>query len=143
MLIYRQTDLLESKAQTLVNPVNCVGVMGKGLAKEFRDREPEMFAGYKSLCEKKLLVPGQLWLWHGATSLILNFSTKQHWRNPSKLEWIEAGLEEFARRYQELGITEISFPRLGCGHGRLQWDDVRPLMEKHLGNLPIQIYIHH
>jgi O-acetyl-ADP-ribose deacetylase (regulator of RNase III) len=143
MLIYRQTHLLESDAQTLVNPINCVGVMGKGLARAFKEREPEMFATYKRICEQKLLAPDKLWLWYGAASLILNFPTKQHWRNPSKLEWIEAGLEEFVRRYQELGIIEISFPQLGCGNGGLRWDDVRPLMEKHLGSLPIQIYIHH
>lgn len=74
--------------------------------------------------------------------MILNFPTKQHWRNPSKLEWIEAGLKKFLRSYQKLGITEISFPRLGCGNGGLDWEEVRPLMEKHLRNLPIQVYIH-
>jgi O-acetyl-ADP-ribose deacetylase (regulator of RNase III) len=142
MLIYRRTSLLESTAQTLVNTVNCVGVMGKGIAKDFKEREPEMFAAYKRICEKKLLAPGKLWLWRGAASLILNFPTKQHWRNPSKLEWIEAGLKKFASNYQKLGIIEISFPRLGCGNGGLNWDDVRPLMEKHLRNLPIQVYIH-
>ena len=143
MLFYRQTDLLESGAQTLVNPVNCVGVMGKGIAREFKEREPAMFVAYKRICEKKQLAPGKLWLWHGTASLILNFPTKQHWRNRSKLEWIEAGLEEFVRHYRELGIVEISFPQLGCGNGGLQWAEVRPLMEKHLGSLPIQIYIHH
>lgn len=142
MLIYRRTSLLDSTAQTLVNTVNCVGVMGKGIAKEFKEREPEMFAAYKRICEKKLLAPGKLWLWRGAASLILNFPTKQHWRNPSKLEWIEAGLDKFVSSYQKLGIVEISFPRLGCGNGGLNWDDVRPLMEAHLRNLPIQVYIH-
>ena len=110
MRIYRQTSLLESTAQTLVNTVNCVGVMGKGIAKHFKEREPEMFFEYKRICEKKLLAPGKLWLWRGADSLILNFPTKQHWRSPSKLEWIEAGLKKFVSDYQELGIIEISFP---------------------------------
>jgi O-acetyl-ADP-ribose deacetylase (regulator of RNase III) len=142
MLIYRRTSLLESTAQTLVNTVNCVGVMGKGIAKDFKEREPEMFAAYKRICDQKLLSPGKLWLWKGATSWILNFPTKQHWRYPSKIQWIEAGLKKFVANYEALGITEISFPRLGCGNGGLKWDDVRPVMERYLRELPIQVYIH-
>lgn len=142
MLIYRRTSLLESTAQTLVNTVNCVGVMGKGIAKDFKEREPEMFAAYKRICDQKLLAPGKLWLWKGATSWVLNFPTKQHWRYPSKIQWIEAGLKKFAANYEALGITEISFPLLGCGNGGLKWDDVRPVMERNLRELPIQIYIH-
>jgi O-acetyl-ADP-ribose deacetylase (regulator of RNase III) len=142
MLIYRRTSLLESTAQTLVNTVNCVGVMGKGIAKDFKEREPEMFAAYRRICDQKLLSPGKLWLWKGATSWILNFPTKQHWRYPSKIQWIEAGLKKFVDKYEALGITEISFPRLGCGNGGLKWNDVRPIMERYLRELPIQVYIH-
>ena len=142
MLIYRRTSLLESTAQTLVNTVNCVGVMGKGIAKEFKEREPSMFSAYKRICERKELSPGKLWLWKGTNSWTLNFPTKIHWRNPSKIEWIEAGLEKFAANYRKLGIEEISFPRLGCGNGGLDWDEVRPVMEAHLSRLPIKIYIH-
>lgn len=142
MLVYRRTDLFSSPAQTLVNTVNCVGVMGKGIAKEFKDRDPDMFAAYKRLCDDKRLSPGKLWLWRGANYLTLNFPTKMHWRNPSKLEWIEAGLKKFASSYADVGIEEISFPRLGCGNGGLNWDDVRPLMERYLKPLPISVYIH-
>ncbi len=142
MLIYRRTSLLESTAQTLVNTVNCVGVMGKGIAKDFKEREPEMFNAYKKICDQKLLSPGKLWLWRSANSWILNFPTKQHWRYPSKISWIEAGLKKFVVSYEALGINEISFPRLGCGNGGLQWEDVRPVMERYLKELPIQIYIH-
>lgn len=142
MLIYRRTSLLESTAQTLVNTVNCVGVMGKGIAKDFKEREPQMFAAYKRICDKKLLTPGKLWLWKGTNSWVLNFPTKIHWRNPSKIEWIEAGLRKFVANYEALGINEISFPRLGCGNGGLDWEDVRPLMEQHLRSLPIKIFIH-
>jgi O-acetyl-ADP-ribose deacetylase (regulator of RNase III) len=142
MLIYRRTSLLESTAQTLVNTVNCVGVMGKGIAKDFKEREPEMFAAYKKICDQELLSPGKLWLWKGANSWILNFPTKQHWRYPSKITWIESGLKKFVASYETLGITEISLPRLGCGNGGLKWDDVRPVMESYLKALPIQIYIH-
>lgn len=142
MLTYRRTDLLESTAQTLVNTVNCVGVMGKGIAKEFKQHEPKMFDAYKRICDQKLLSPGKLWLWKGENFWTLNFPTKIHWRNPSKIEWIEQGLEKFVASYKALGITEISFPRLGCGNGGLDWDEVKPIMESYLKSLSIQVYIH-
>lgn len=142
MLIYRRTSLLESSAQTLVNTVNCVGIMGKGLAHAFKEREPAMFTAYKRICDQRLLEPGKLWLWRGEPSWVLNFPTKVHWRYPSKLEWIEAGLEKFVSAYEAQGISEISFPKLGCGNGNLDWDDVRPVMEHFLGKLPIKVYIH-
>lgn len=142
MLIYRRTSILESTAQTLVNTVNCVGVMGKGLAKEFKERDPQMFKTYKRICDEKLLSPGKLWLWKSAAQWVLNFPTKDHWRNPSRIEWIEAGLEKFANGYAELGIREISFPRLGCGNGGLNWMDVKPIMERHLSPLKIAVFIH-
>jgi O-acetyl-ADP-ribose deacetylase (regulator of RNase III) len=142
MLIYRRTSLLESSAQTLVNTVNCVGVMGKGIARAFKEREPQMFGAYKRICDEKLLEPGKLWLWKGSDQWVLNFPTKIHWRYPSKIEWVEAGLVKFASNYSRLGIQEISFPRLGCGNGGLDWHNVRPLMERYLAESPIHVYIH-
>lgn len=142
MLIYRRTSLLESSAQTLVNTVNCVGVMGKGLAHAFKEREPAMFAAYKRICDDHLLEPGKLWLWRGSSNWVLNFPTKVHWRHPSKIDWVEAGLKKFVSAYEAQGITEISFPKLGCGNGNLDWDEVRPLMEQYLGGLPIKVYVH-
>ena len=142
MLIYRRTSLFESNAQTLVNTVNCVGVMGKGIAKTFKERDPAMYAAYRKICERDLLAPGKLWLWQGSNGWVLNFPTKIHWRNPSKLEWIEAGLQKFSAEYAARGIREISFPRLGCGNGNLDWNDVRPLMERYLADLNIPVYVH-
>jgi O-acetyl-ADP-ribose deacetylase (regulator of RNase III) len=142
MLIYHRTSIFESQAQTVVNTVNCVGVMGKGIAAQFRKRYPEMFRAYRDICEKKLLEPGTLWLWKAPDQWILNFPTKRHWRYPSKLEWIDAGLKKFVAEYETRGITEISFPRLGCGNGGLDWDEVRPIMEKHLSPLPITTFVH-
>jgi O-acetyl-ADP-ribose deacetylase (regulator of RNase III) len=142
MLIYHRTSIFESPAQTLVNTVNCVGVMGKGIAAEFRDRYPDMFRAYKDICAKKLLEPGMLWVWKANDRWILNFPTKRHWRHPSKVEWIDAGLRKFVAEYERRGITDISFPRLGCGNGGLNWDDVRPIMDSYLAPLPITIYVH-
>ncbi len=142
MLIYHRTSILESPAQTVVNTVNCVGVMGKGIAHAYKRRYPDMFKAYKGICEKRLLAPGKLWLWHAPDQWVLNFPTKEHWRNPSRLEWIELGLQKFIQEYARRGIVEISFPRLGCGNGGLEWDDVRPLMERCLSKIPIHIYLH-
>ena len=142
MLIYRRTSVLESTAQTLVNTVNCVGVMGKGIAQAFKESEPGMFEAYRKLCDDRLLEPGKLWIWKGLEHWVLNFPTKIHWRNPSKLEWIEAGLEKFVSQYESKGVREISFPRLGCGNGGLDWDDVRPLMEHYLSGLSIPVFVH-
>ena len=142
MLTYRRTSVMDSPAQTLVNTVNCVGVMGKGIAKAFRERYPAMFGPYKRICDEKLLEPGKLWLWQSEDHSVLNFPTKIHWRNPSRIEWIEMGLKKFVDSYEERGITSISFPRLGCGNGGLDWDEVRPLMERYLAPLPIDIFIH-
>lgn len=142
MLIYRRTSMLESTAQTLTNTVNCVGVMGKGIAHAFKERDPAMFEAYRSLCDRGAFEPGKLWLWKSVDHWVLNFPTKKHWRHPSKLEWIEAGLVKFCAEYQARGIREISFPRLGCGNGNLDWDDVRPLMERYLSDLPIPVFIH-
>lgn len=142
MLQFIHSSILDSQAQTVVNTVNTVGVMGKGLAHAFREKYPAMFNAYKQLCDNNQFVVGQLWLWRGANQWVLNFPTKKHWRYPSKLEYIESGLAKFVANYESRGIREISFPRLGCGNGGLNWEDVRPLMEKYLGDLPIPIYIH-
>lgn len=142
MIIYRRTSLLESSAQTLVNTVNCVGVMGKGLAKAFKERHPAMYDRYTKICSDGLLEPGKLWLWRGSSNWVLNFPTKVHWRNPSKLEWIESGLKKFVASYEAQGITDVSFPQLGCGNGGLDWEEVRPLMVHYLRDIPIPVYIH-
>lgn len=142
MLQFLQSSILESQAQTVVNTVNTVGVMGKGLAHAYREKYPAMFKVYKELCDKKQFSVGQLWLWRGTHQWVLNFPTKQHWRYPSKMEYIESGLIKFVNNYESRGIREISFPRLGCGNGGLDWKDVKPLMEKYLEHLQIPIYIH-
>jgi len=142
MLVYLETDLFASPAQTLVNTVNTVGVMGKGIAKSFKQRYPDMFAEYKRLCDQKSLGIGSLMLWRGADHWVLNFPTKTTWRLPSKLSYIEEGLKKLTMSYDDLGITSISFPPLGCGNGNLDWSEVKPLMERYLRDLSIPVYIH-
>lgn len=142
MLEYVSTNLFESPAQTLVNTVNTVGVMGKGIANDFRRLYPEMFERYREFCDRGEFAVGQLYLFRTPHKWVLNFPTKKHWRSPSQLEWIEAGLVKFLETYSQYGITSVSFPQLGTGNGGLDWERVRPLMEKHLGQARIPVYVH-
>jgi len=143
MITYVIDNLFNSPAQVIVNTVNTVGVMGKGIAKEFKHRYPEMFKKYQILCESKELTVGKLWIYKSETKWILNFPTKTTWKQPSRLEYIENGLQAFVREYVHRGITSIAFPPLGCGNGELNWEyQVKPLMEKYLGTLPIDVFIY-
>lgn len=142
MITYLKGDLFSSPAKILVNTVNVVGVMGKGVALEFKKRFPEMFSSYQLLCKEGKLNIGNLYLWRKEEKWVLLFPTKEDWRKPSKLEYIEEGLSKFASHWDALGVDSIAFPRLGCGNGGLDWNDVRPLMEKYLNPLPMQIYIY-
>ena len=143
MITYVVGDLFTSPAKVLVNTVNTVGVMGKGIAKEFKSIYPEMFKEYQYYCENGMFDVGKLWLYETSHKWILNFPTKKHWRNKSKIEYIEAGLEKFVDTYDTKGIVSISFPMLGCGNGELDWtSQVLPIMETYLRPLPIDIYIH-
>ena len=143
MITYVVCDLFESPARVLVNTVNTVGVMGKGIAKDFKRVYPEMFGQYQRICEKGSLDIGTLWLYKTTNKWVLNFPTKRHWRQPSQPEYVEAGLRKFVETYHTFGITSISFPLLGCGNGELDWDmQVKPLMEQYLRKLPITVFIH-
>jgi O-acetyl-ADP-ribose deacetylase (regulator of RNase III) len=142
MITYLETSVFESPAQTLVNTVNTVGVMGKGIAKEFKSRYPAMYREYRALCDQGRLDVGNLHLWRNEKRWVLNFPTKTTWKLPSKMEYVERGLQKFVEMYARLGITSASFPPLGCGNGNLQWAEVRPLMEHYLKRTNIAIYIH-
>lgn len=142
MFEYIEGNIFDSPAQVIVNTVNTVGVMGKGLALEFKNRYPEMFADYRAACEKHQFTMGKLMLWRAPDHWILLFPTKENWRNPSKLEYIERGLENFVNSYADKNISSIAFPKLGCGNGELDWQEVKPLMEKYLKRLPIDVYIY-
>lgn len=138
-------DAFESNAvQTIVNTINCVGVMGKGLALECKIRYPEMFEDYKKRCDRKEVKIGRPYLYKTSEKWILNFPTKYHWKYPSKIEYIDKGLKYFVEHYKIFGIKSISFPRLGCSEGKLNWEgEVKPLMEKYLNNLcDIEIYVY-
>ena len=143
MILYVQGNLFQSPAQVLVNTVNTVGVMGKGIALEFKRLFPEMYRRYRDLCERGQLDIGMLWLYKTPNKWVLNFPTKRHWRHPSRVDYVQAGLKKFVESYPDLGIHSIAFPPLGCGNGQLDFESqVKPLMEAHLRNLPIEVFIY-
>ncbi|MYA31849.1 MAG: macro domain-containing protein [Gammaproteobacteria bacterium] len=143
MITYLSGDLFQSPANVLVNTVNTVGVMGKGIALKFKRIYPEMFEAYRDVCERGELQIGKLFLYPTPNKWILNFPTKKHWRNPSRVEYIEAGLSKLRARYSEVGMTSIAFPELGCGNGELDFEtQVKPLMERYLGNLSVPTFIY-
>lgn len=142
LLQYEKGDIFNSQAQVIVNTVNCKGIMGKGLALAFKQRYPAMFHVYQQECKTGKLRIGRPTLYKNSTPWILNFPTKDHWRPPSKMEYIEKGLAYFVAHYKEAGITSIAFPKLGAQNGKLSWDDVGQVMAAYLGPLDIDVYIY-
>ena len=143
MIIDTDSDLFESPAKILVNTVNSVGVMGKGIALHFKKAYPDMFRRYQEHCKHQRLTIGKLYLHKTAHKWILNFPTKDHWRYPSRVEYIDAGLKKFRASCAAISAPSIAFPMLGCGNGELDFDSqVRPLMEEYLGGLPMTVLIH-
>ena len=123
-------DMFRSSAQTITTPINCRGTMGGGLALEFRRRFPEMFQDYVQRCRRGEVRTGKPYVWQNQSGQsILNFPTKDDWRNPSQLEYVEGGLRYLVDHYREMGVTSIALPTLGCGLGGLDWRIVRPVME--------------
>ncbi|MBT4068760.1 MAG: macro domain-containing protein [Candidatus Marinimicrobia bacterium] len=137
-------NIFESSCQTIVNTVNCVGIMGRGIAMEFKNRFPEMYSTYAQICENRQLQPGLLQIWKKSNPWILNFPTKNHWKHPSKLEYVEQGLIKFTETYMEKGVSSIAFPQLGTSLGGLNWEMVRERMFLHLEPLPnLDVEIYH
>ncbi|MBO5206072.1 MAG: macro domain-containing protein [Clostridia bacterium] len=141
MIKYVDGTVFNQKADAIVNTVNTVGVMGAGLALEFALRYPEMASAYEEKCKSRSIAIGKLDYYKARDVLIINFPTKIHFKYPSKIEWIEAGLRQFVSTYRSEGVTSVAFPRLGTSNGGLNWDDVSALMEKFLSPLDIDVYI--
>jgi O-acetyl-ADP-ribose deacetylase (regulator of RNase III) len=135
-------NIFTTKAQTLVNTVNCVGVMGAGIALECRLRYPGMHERYVSLCEERMIEIGSLWLYKTPERWILNFPTKRHWKDPSREEYLHAGLRKFMQTYEEKGVESVAFPLLGAQHGGIDRERSQELMESYLlkCTIPVEIY---
>jgi O-acetyl-ADP-ribose deacetylase (regulator of RNase III) len=138
MIRYTAGDLFDARTEAIVNTVNTIGVMGKGIALQFKQRFPENYEAYRNACEHNDLKVGQLLITQSSSLFfryIVNFPTKTHWKYPSKYEYIENGLRELRAKIAELNIKSIAIPPLGAGNGKLDWDRVKPIIERYLSDL--------
>ena len=138
-------NMFDLNCDALVNPINCKGVMGAGLALEFKKRYPAMFTEYVKLCKASQIQIGKVWIWETGLLIpplyLINFPTKDDWRNPSKLKWIESGLDDLRSHVILNEMASIALPALGCGKGNLSFDNVRPLIELKLGDLKTNVFL--
>ena len=146
MIHFKTGDILAEDVEALVNTVNCVGVMGRGIALQFKKRFPDNFRAYSEACGRREVQPGRMFVFDTRRltnpRYIINFPTKRHWRGNSRLEDIEAGLSDLARQIRESGVHSVAVPPLGSGLGGLDWMAVRPLIEDALRNLQdVQIVV--
>lgn len=140
MITYKTGDIFKEETDAIVNTVNCIGVMGRGLALQFKKHFPENFKAYEAACKRKEVMPGKVFVYETgflvAPKYIINFPTKRHWRGASRIEDIESGLQDLAKLIVNLNIKSIALPPLGCGLGELNWNDVRRHIENALSQLP-------
>jgi O-acetyl-ADP-ribose deacetylase (regulator of RNase III) len=145
MICYANGDILVTPADIRVNSVNCVGVMGAGVALAFKAQYPEMFKDYVKACKAGEVRPGRPHVWEkndfDERVTVVNLPTKDHWRQPSKYEYVEKGLRWLHDFVAKRGRVRVAVPALGCGHGGLEWSRVRPMMEDALGDLDAQIMV--
>lgn len=137
-------DIFKSSCQTLVCPVNTVGVMGAGLALAFRKRVPGLYTAYQEACRNGELTTSKVWIYKDprVPFHVLCFASKEHWRNPSKREYVENSLKDLAERHEELGITSLAIPPVGCGLGQMDYIKcVKPLLMQYLDPLEIPVDI--
>ncbi|MFT5324183.1 MAG: O-acetyl-ADP-ribose deacetylase (regulator of RNase III) [Planctomycetaceae bacterium] len=139
MLNFTTGNLLEAEVDALVNTVNTVGVMGKGIALMFKEQFSDNFTAYAAACKRGDVTTGRMFVTASPELMgprwIINFPTKQHWRTRTKMEWIQDGLQDLRRVIEEKQIKSIAVPPLGCGNGGLNWQTVRPIIQQALGDL--------
>lgn len=141
MITYYTGSVFNAKAEAIVNTVNCTGVMGAGLALEFKLRYPEMYENYAEKCKTHNIQVGRMDYYQEKDKIIINFPTKDYFMYPSKIEWIESGLKDFVASYKNHGIKSVAFPKLGSLNGGLEWNQVKPLMERYLSMVDADIFI--
>jgi O-acetyl-ADP-ribose deacetylase (regulator of RNase III) len=146
MIIYKVGNILDAKADVLVNTVNTVGIMGKGIALQFKNQFPENYKKYTDAVARNEISVGKVQIVPvnelSGVKYIVNFPTKAHWRFPSQIRWIKDGLSDLHEKVQALNIESIALPPLGCGNGGLDWEEVKPLIVESLSDLPISVYVY-
>lgn len=138
-------NIVHSNADCLVNTVNCVGVMGKGVALAFKTTFPQIMGPYQSACRTGKILPGTANLYplrvkNGRLTHWAAFASKNHWRNPSEYEWIKTALANLALNAKAAGVHSIALPPVGCGNGGLNWDLVKPMVLESLSEFNLEIY---
>ncbi len=138
-------NIFDSECDAIVNTINCVGVMGGGLAKQFRSKYPDMNAAYQAACARGQVEIGRMWSWYDDASgrWIINFPTKDDWRDPSCTRYVIEGMADLVDVITDLGLRSIAIPPLGCGLGGLKWDEVEPLILvalDHVKGVQVNIY---
>lgn len=147
MIQFKQANLLESDAQAIVNTVNTVGIMGKGIALQFKNQYPQNYKLYAAACKAKEVVVGKMFVTEetsllGGKKIIINFPTKTDWRKPSEYSYIENGLQDLVKVIEDKNIKSIAIPPLGAGNGGLDWNKVKELIEQHLSHLDCEVQIY-
>lgn len=148
MITFVNGNLFDTPCEAIVNTVNCIGVMGKGVALLCRNEFPENYQLYRTDCHDGKLAPGKLMvirdtsLRTGEQKVIVNFPTKTDWRRPSRYTYVDSGLEALRKYLLEGHVKSIAIPPLGCGNGGLNWDIVRGRIDRALADLPVEIHIH-
>ncbi|MDO4229694.1 MAG: macro domain-containing protein [Capnocytophaga sp.] len=147
MITYLQGNIFESDAQVLINTVNTDGVMGKGIALQFKNNFPNNFKAYRKACKENAVQVGKMFVTEDENliygkKIIVNFPTKTTWRKPSEYIYIEEGLKDLVKIIKEKNIKSIAIPRLGAGNGGLDWEEVKKMIEQHLSHLDTAIYIY-
>jgi O-acetyl-ADP-ribose deacetylase (regulator of RNase III) len=145
MIEYKTGDIFANDAQAIVNTVNCVGVMGKGLALQYKNKFPQNFKEYAKACKEELVQPGKMFVHQTGQptnpKFIINFPTKRHWRDKSKIEDIQNGLDDLIQVIEKLNISSISVPPLGSGLGGLDWQIVKQIIEQKLASEDCKIIV--
>ena len=148
MIEHKTGDIFAEDVEAIVNSVNCVGVMGRGIALQFKNVFPENFKAYAEACERNEVQPGRMFVFETGQltnpRYIINFPTKRHWRGKSRIEDIEAGLQALAREIRDRNIRSIAIPPLGTNLGGLNWTDVRPSIEaalREIDNLAVTLFV--
>jgi O-acetyl-ADP-ribose deacetylase (regulator of RNase III) len=140
MIEFQQGDILHADAEALVNTVNCVGIMGRGIALQFRKEFPDNYKAYRKACDREELHPGKMLVFdlnrYENPRFIINFPTKRHWKGKSRIDDIQIGLQALVEEVRQRNIRSVAIPPLGCGLGGLDWNDVKPLIESAFQALP-------
>lgn len=145
MLKFTEGNILEAKVEALVNTVNCVGIMGKGIALQFKENFPGNFKQYREACQHNEVKIGKMFVVRQLLDVkyIINFPTKKHWKENSKIAYIKDGLKDLKEKISQYKIKSIAIPPLGCGLGGLNWDQIKPLMIQELSDLEdVSIHIY-